>query len=89
MERVSHYGVRGKKLYAIQDVAVAVENMMLQAHELDLGSVWVGAFDEGAVSGILDLPEWLVPMAVVPIGYPASLPSAPRRLEIDEIVTVI
>jgi len=90
MERISHYGARGKNLYVIQDVAVAVENMMLQAHELGLGSTWVGAFDEAAVSGILDLPEWLVPMAVVPVGYPAGKPpSAPRRLEIDEIVTVI
>lgn len=89
LERIAQYGQRGKNLYAVQDVAAAVENMILQAHGLGLGSVWVGAFDEKTISEILDLPEWVVPMAVVPVGYPAHLPPAPRRLKKEDIVTVI
>lgn len=89
MERIAHYGERGRRLYAVQDVAVAVENMMLQAHELGLGSVWVGAFDERTVAEVLDLPEWVVPMAVVPVGFPDRLPVPPKRLKKEELVTVI
>lgn len=89
MERIDQYGERGRTLYAVQDVAVAIENMMLEAHELGLGSCWVGAFDDNTVSEILDLPEWVVPMAIVPVGYPAHLPSAPKRLKKEEMITVI
>lgn len=89
MERIAQYGERGRGLYVVQDVAAAVENLMLQAHELGLGSCWVGAFDDNTVSEILDLPEWVMPMAIVPVGYPANLPSAPKRLRKEELITVI
>lgn len=89
MERIANYGERGRNLYVIQDVAIAVENLMLQAHELGLGSVWVGAFDEATVSEILDLPEWAVPMAIVPVGYPDHMPAPPKRRKKEELVTVI
>lgn len=88
-ERISHYGKRGKELYAIQDVAVAVENLMLQACELGLGAVWVGAFNEEQVKKVLKLPDHLRPVALIPVGYPAHQPSAPRRLGRDEIVEVV
>lgn len=88
-DRISHYGKRGKELYVIQDVAVAVENMMLQAYELGLGSVWVGAFNEDQVSKILDIPNYLRPMAIIPIGYPAHQPIPPQRYGKDEIVKIV
>lgn len=78
-----HYGERGIKLYAIQDVAASIMGMMLVAHEMGLGSVWVGAFNEKEVSEILNLPENLRPVAIVPVGYPASIPSAPPRVSKD------
>lgn len=88
-ERISHYGKRGKELYVIQDVAVAGENIMLQACELGLGSVWVGAFNEEQVVKVLKLPEHLRPEAIIPVGYPAQQPIAPRRLGKDEIVEIV
>ena len=88
-ERIRPYRDRGKNLYAIQDAACAVENLMLQAHELGLGSVWVGAFDEDALSGVLSLPSSQKPLAVVPIGHPAHRPEAPERLPKEEIVTLM
>ncbi|MBI5903536.1 MAG: nitroreductase family protein [Deltaproteobacteria bacterium] len=90
LHRVSRrYGQRGVELYAVQDAAVAVENMMLEALELGLSSVWVGAFDEAALSAALDLPGRLRPVAVVPIGYPAHSPAPPPRLERDDIVKIV
>lgn len=75
-----HYKERGVNLYAIQDVAASIMGMMLVAHETGLGSVWIGAFDEIEVSKILNLPGDLRPIAIVPVGYSSSIPSAPARV---------
>lgn len=89
LTRISHYGKRGRELYVIQDVAAAVENMMLQACELGLGSVWVGAFNDEQVVKILEIPDYLRPMAIIPVGYPAHQPAALRRYGKDEIVRMV
>ena len=83
------YGDRGLDLYSIQDVAASVMNMMLVAHDLSLGSVWIGGFDESKVIEILQLPEYLRPVALVPVGYPAEAPLPPARKEGEEIVEFI
>lgn len=75
------YGVRGSSLYVHQDTAVAVSHAHLAAADLGLGSCWVGAFDSPAVARILNLRDGIVPVAILPIGYPAeSPPENPRRL---------
>ncbi|MBI4697436.1 MAG: nitroreductase family protein [Nitrospirae bacterium] len=84
-----HYGERGETLYAIEDVAASIMGMMLVAHEEGLGSVWVGAFDEKDVSKILRLPENLRPVAIVPVGYPSSVPSAPPRVSKEQAISEI
>jgi nitroreductase len=85
----AHYGDRGVNLYSIQDVAASVMNMMLAAHELGLGSVWVGAFNEFEVFERLHLPDNLRPIAIVPIGYPSKMPRPTPRLSADEIVEFV
>lgn len=85
----THYGKRGTELYALQDVAASVQNLMLVAHEQGLGSVWVGAFEEGGVAKALDLPIHLRPVAIVPVGYPAEHPTAPRRVSREKAVIFI
>jgi nitroreductase len=84
-----HYGERGEYLYTIQDVAASVMGMMLVAHEEGLGTVWIGAFHENLVSETLDLPENLRPVAIVPVGYPSSIPKAPERVSIDYAIDEI
>lgn len=81
----SRYGGRGESLYAIQDATIATQNIWLAATEMGLGAVWIGAFDEDEVSQILDLPSHLLPVAIMPIGYPAESPSPPSRRPIKEI----
>ena len=80
------YGERGKNLYSICDVSCSIQNMMLLSHSEKLGSVWVGAFDEKEVSEILNLPENLRPIAIVPIGWPAERPEPPPRVSKEEAV---
>lgn len=82
----SRYGERGIGLYSIQDAAASIENMLLTACDLGLGSVWVGAFMEDEVSKVLKLPEYLRPVAIIPIGYPSKIPKAPKRISKDEAV---
>ncbi len=82
----NRYGDRGINLYTIQDVACSIMNMMLVACENGLGSVWVGAFRESDVFEIMDLPHNLMPVAIVPVGYPSRIPSAPPRVSANEAV---
>lgn len=84
-----HYRERGVNLYAIQDAAASIMGMMLVSHEIGLGSVWIGAFDETEVSKILNLPDNLRPVAIVPVGYPSSVPEAPPRVSKEYAVIEI
>jgi len=88
-EIARRYGGRGKNLYSICDVAVSIQNLMLLAYEKGLGSVWIGRFDEKIVSRVLNLPENLRPIVIVPVGYPAESPSAPSRASKEEAVRLI
>lgn len=83
------YGIRGTDLYALQDVAASIQNMMLVAVSAGLGSVWVGAFDEPKVSKLLGLPIYLRPISIIPIGYPDETPSIPQRVKPQEAVITI
>ncbi|MCS7214992.1 MAG: nitroreductase family protein [Thermodesulfovibrio sp.] len=83
------YGERGVSLYAIQDVACSINNAMLVAHENALGTVWVGAFREEEVSKILKLPKNLRPVVILPVGYPAHIPTPPPRVSIREALEFI
>ena len=86
LQRVAHYGTRGRELYAIQDSAAAVQNLLLGVHAKGLGAVWVGAFNEKEASRVLGLPKHARPVAIIPIGYPAEKPSPPRHLPKSEYV---
>jgi nitroreductase len=83
------YGERGVYLYSIQDVALSIMGMMLVAHENGLGSCWVGAFNEADIRKILDIPNHLRPVSIVPVGYPAKIPYPPPRVSIKDAVEVI
>lgn len=79
------YGKRGETLYGIQDTALAIQNMMLAAQGLGLGSCFVGAFEEDTVSNIIELPDNLRPVAIIPIGYPAEKPESPGRIPFENL----
>ena len=80
------YGVRGKTLYCIQDTAAATQNIHLAAYSLGLGTCWVGAFNEEEARKILEIPEGVRPVAIIPVGYPAEKPSARNRRPLNQIV---
>ena len=60
--------------------AAAVQNMLLAAHALGLGSLWFTLYDRGAVRKILEISEDKTPIALVCIGKPEkSLATVPRK----------
>jgi len=84
------YGERGRSTYALQDTAVAAENILLAATALGYGSCWVGAFDEAAAARILGLPATMRPVAILPIGVPDEPTTrVPPRKKIEEVTKFI
>lgn len=80
------YGVRGERLYSIQDCAVAATHMMLEAQSLGLATCWVGAFDENMVQRALSLPDNIRPQVILTLGYPAEEPKQTPRLRLENMV---
>ncbi|GAH56822.1 unnamed protein product, partial [marine sediment metagenome] len=64
----NRYGQRGVR-YVYMEAGHAAQNVHLQAESLGLGSVAVGAFDDGSVSKVLSLPDYLEPIYMVVVGY--------------------
>ncbi len=70
----ARYKERGTDLYCIQDTAASIQNLLLAAQDLGLGTCWVGAFKEEEVKKILQMPDYLRPVVLVPVGYPLRRP---------------
>ena len=81
LKRISWYGNRGRELYCIQDASAAVEHILLLAVDNGLDACWVGAFDENKVSKILDLPSYVRPIAIIPIGYSNEQRTSTPRID--------
>lgn len=80
------YKERGTSLYCIQDATIACTFAMLSAKALGLDTVWVGAFDEEAVSKILGLPSSLKPISILPVGYAGKSADQRPRRELHDII---
>lgn len=64
------YGKRGELLYSAEDAGACAAFMGVAANALGLGFDLVRGFDEDEVKNILNLPDNLRPMVLMPVGYP-------------------
>jgi len=75
--------------YIIQDCSAATQNIMLAAHAHGLGSVWLGMYPREErmkeVSRLLEIPDHILPAALISIGYPAEEKDAPVRYKTERI----
>ncbi len=86
IERSSRiYRSRGE-LYAIQDATAGIENMLLAAYSMGLGTCWIGAFDENAVGELLGIPDKTLPVAIISVGYPDEQPVMPPRIAMERLI---
>ncbi len=73
----------------VQDVSAATENLLLAAHSLGLGAVWTGLYPDVArvaqLRTLLGLPEHIVPLCIVPVGYPAEQPEVKKKYNVERI----
>jgi nitroreductase len=74
------YGKRGETVYSLLDCGAAIENLLLAATALNLATCWISAFDEEDVKNILRLPDFVRPIAIITVGYPAE---KPEEKEVD------
>lgn len=68
------------------DVALAMQNLVLAAHSLGLGTVHVGYFDAKKAEAILEVPPGFCVVEMTPLGYPDQQPSARPRKVLSEVV---
>jgi len=79
-------GKMGRDYLSVSDCSMAVENMVLTAYALGLGTCIVKSFSHIAVKEILEIPEGIEPELLVVIGYPAQKPTPPARIPFREMV---
>jgi len=76
----------GQACYPI-DVAIAIDHLTLAAVAEDLGTCWIGSFDPDTVRQILGIPEEIVVVELLPLGYPKDPESiAKSRLPVETVV---
>lgn len=75
------------------DTAIAIDHMTLMASDLDLATCWICNFDVEKTRQLLELPDNLEPIAILPIGYPADKCNPDRHQEkrksLDEVIRFI
>lgn len=75
--------------YWVQDATAALENVLIAAHALGLGAVWVGVHPWedriASVRGTLDLPPSIAPLGMVAIGHPAEAKEPSQRLDRSKV----
>lgn len=75
--------------YCNQNCSAATQNILLAAHSLGIGSVWLGVYPrEERINGItklFELPEHIFPVTLIALGYPAEIIEQPERFKPDRI----
>lgn len=67
----------------VQDCSAAIENILIAATSIGLGSVWIGIYPLESnirpLKKILNIPEYVTPLGIVYVGYPAEEKEARTR----------
>ncbi len=75
--------------YWVEDTSAATENMLLAAHAMGLGGLWVGVYPIAEkvkrVSDIIAAPEYIVPMCLVVLGIPNEQPAVKDKYKPENI----
>lgn len=75
--------------YWVEDTSAATENMLLAAHAMGIGSLWVGVYPIServkAVREIIGAPEEIVPMCLVVLGVPNEQPAIKDKYKEENI----
>ncbi len=79
-------GIDKREYWFMFDVALAMENLVLAAHSLGLGTVIIGGFDANKVAQILDVPSELTVVTMTPLGFPDHKGQVSPRKDLSEVI---
>ncbi len=80
-------GTFGGEEYWKVDLAISMQNLILTATELGLGTCWVADFDENSVKRALNIPKDIRVVAMTPLGYPdEEKESVANRKPLESII---
>ena len=75
--------------YLLEDCSAAIENLLLAAHALGLGACWLGVYPREervtCLRKLLSIPESVLPVACIAIGYPAETKESRTRYTPDHV----
>ena len=82
-------GEERHKGFWIQDCSAATQNILIAAHAKGLGAVWLGVYPrEERIDGLrklLGMPEHVMPLSIISIGYPAEQKPPADRYDTSRI----
>jgi nitroreductase len=75
--------------YLLQDCSAAIENLLLAVSSLGLGACWLGVHPREErvkhIRQLLHVPDLVIPVAVIAIGWPAESPPPRTRYRDDAV----
>ena len=71
--------------WAIVDAVIAMQNMVIAAWTLGIGSCWIGDFKEEKVKNLLKIPDKWKVVALLTLGYPAEQPEQRKKKSVEEL----
>lgn len=82
-------GIDKTESYLVQNCSAATQNILLAAHALGLGGVWLGVHPReermGPIAEYFKLPKQVIPISLISIGYPDEKPGFPERFDLDKV----
>lgn len=88
-ERDGSYSTRREGGWQMYDTGIQAGALCNAAHDLGLGSVILGIFDDRKVAELIHLSENMEVVALIPMGYAAETPNAPRRKSVEDLLTFL
>jgi len=85
-ESEARYTERGRDLYSVQDATIFASYLQLVLTSMGLASTWVGAFHEEDLKKMLNIPEDLKIVALIPFGYSDEKTEPRERKKVVEIL---
>jgi nitroreductase len=77
------------ELYWVVDCAAATQNILLSVEAFGLGAVWTAVYPQkervSFVKNLLNLPENIIPLNVIPIGYPKGTNKAKDKYKAQKV----
>ncbi|MCW4055293.1 MAG: nitroreductase family protein, partial [Candidatus Bathyarchaeota archaeon] len=81
-----YVGNEDGRQWSTVETSIALQNMVIAAWALGVGTCWIGDFQQREVKELMSIPDDWTVVALVSFGYPAAKPGKRRKKPLAEIV---